>query len=160
MNKSSLKKILMCVLTLCAMVVPACLFAGCKEEKPINATFASTKKVESAAVTEARETGYYIEIDVYSEEERATIKASDFKYIQNEQTKTAKYFLGRLVVSQTTINGVSVDRSYYEYTKTRDVVKSPGYEGIIVTLKLVVENDSPISKIFYKDKEITLEKIN
>lgn len=159
MNKSSLKKILMCVLTLCAMVVPACLFAGCKEEKPINATFASTKKVESAKVTEARETGYYIEIDVGSEEERTTIKASDFKYIQNEQTKTAKYFLGRLVVSQTTINGVSVDQSYYEYTKTRDVVKSPGYEGIIVTLKLVVENDSPISKIFYKDKEITLEKI-
>lgn len=159
MNKSSLKKILMCVLTLCAMVVPACLFAGCKEEKPINATFASTKKVESAKVTEARETGYYIEIDVDSEEERATIKASDFKYIQNEQTKTAKYFLGRLVVSQTTINGVSVDQSYYEYTKTRDVVKSPGYEGIVVTLKLVVENDSPISKIFYKDKEITLEKI-
>lgn len=159
MNKSSLKKILMCVLTLCAMVVPACLFAGCKEEKPINATFASTKKVESAKVTEARETGYYIEIDVGSEEERTTIKASDFKYIQNEQTKTAKYFLGRLVVSQTTINGVSVDRSYYEYTKTRDVVKSPGYEGIVVTLKLVVENDSPISKIFYKDKEITLEKI-
>lgn len=160
MNKSSLKKILMCVLTLCAMVVPACLFAGCKEEKPINATFASTKKVESAAVTEARETGYYIEIDVDSEEERITIKASDFKYIQNGQTKTAKNFLGRLVVSQTTINGVSVDQSYYEYTKTRDVVKSPGYEGIIVTLKLVVENDSPISKIFYKDKEITLEKIN
>lgn len=159
MNKSSLKKILMCVLTLCAMVVPACLFAGCKEEKPINATFASTKKVESAAVTEARETGYYIEIDVDSEEERITIKASDFKYIQNGQTKTAKNFLGRLVVSQTTINGVSVDQSYYEYTKTRDVVKSPGYEGIIVTLKLVVENDSPISKIFYKDKEITLEKI-
>lgn len=159
MNKSSLKKILMCVLTLCAMVVPACLFAGCKEEKPINATFASTKKVESATVTEARETGYYIEIDVGSEEERTTIKASDFKYIQNEQTKTAKYFLGRLVVSQTTINGVSVDQSYYEYTKTRDVVKSPGYEGIVVTLKLVVENDSPISKIFYKDKEITLEKI-
>ncbi len=159
MNKSSLKKILMCVLTLCAMVVPACLFAGCKEEKPINATFASTKKVESAKVTEARETGYYIEIDVGSEEERTTIKASDFKYIQNEQTKTAKYFLGRLVVSQTTINGVSVDQSYYEYTKTRDVVKSPGYEGIVVTLKLVVENDSPISKIFYKDKEITLEKI-
>ena len=160
MNKSSLKKILMCVLTLCAMVVPACLFAGCKEEKPINATFASTKKVESVAVTEARENGYYIEIDVDSEEERATIKASDFKYIQNEQTKTAKYFLGRLVVSQTTINGVSVDQSYYEYTKTRDVVKSPGYEGLVVTLKLVVENDSPISKIFYKDKEITLEKIN
>lgn len=159
MNKSSLKKILMCVLTLCAMVVPACLFAGCKEEKPINATFASTKKVESAKVTEARETGYYIEIDVGSEEERTTIKASDFKYIQNEQTKTAKYFLGRLVVSQTTINGVSVDQSYYEYTKTRDVVKSPGYEGIVVTLKLVVENDSPISKIFYKDKEITLKKI-
>ncbi len=159
MNKSSLKKILMCVLTLCAMVVPACLFAGCKEEKPINATFASTKKVESAKVTEARETGYYIEIDVGSEEERTTIKASDFKYIQNEQTKTAKYFLGRLVVSQTTINGVSVDQSYYEYTKTRDVVKSPGYEGIVVTLKLVVENDSPISKIFYKDKEITLNKI-
>lgn len=159
MNKSSLKKILMCVLTLCAMVVPACLFAGCKEEKPINATFASTKKVESAKVTEARETGYYIEIDVGSEEERTTIKASDFKYIQNEQTKTAKNFLGRLVVSQTTINGVSVDQSYYEYTKTRDVVKSPGYEGIVVTLKLVVENDSPISKIFYKDKEITLEKI-
>lgn len=159
MNKSSLKKILMCVLTLCAMVVPACLFAGCKEEKPINATFASTKKVESAAVTEARETGYYIEIDVDSEEERITIEASDFKYIQNGQTKTAKNFLGRLVVSQTTINGVSVDQSYYEYTKTRDVVKSPGYEGIVVTLKLVVENDSPISKIFYKDKEITLEKI-
>lgn len=159
MNKSSLKKILMCVLTLCAMVVPACLFAGCKEEKPINVTFASTKKVESAKVTEARETGYYIEIDVGSEEERTTIKASDFKYIQNEQTKTAKYFLGRLVVSQTTINGVSVDQSYYEYTKTRDVVKSPGYEGIVVTLKLVVENNSPISKIFYKDKEITLEKI-
>lgn len=160
MNKSSLKKILMCVLTLCAMVVPACLFAGCKEEKPINATFASTKKVESAKVTEARETGYYIEIDVDSEEERITIEASDFKYIQNEQTKTAKNFLGRLVVSQTTINGVSVDQSYYEYTKTRDVVKSPGYEGLVVTLKLVVENDSPISKIFYKDKEITLEKIN
>ena len=160
MNKSSLKKILMCVLTLCAMVVPACLFAGCKEEKPINATFASTKKVESAAVTEARETGYYIEIDVDSEEERITIEASDFKYIQNGQTKAAKNFLGRLVVSQTTINGVSVDRSYYEYTKTRDVVKSPDYEGIVVTLKLVVENDSPISKIFYKDKEITLEKIN
>lgn len=160
MNKSSLKKILMCVLTLCAMVVPACLFAGCKEEKTINATFASTKKVESATVTEARETGYYIEIDVDSEEERITIKASDFKYIQNGQTKTAKYFLGRLVVSQVTINGESVDQSYYEYTKTRDVVKSPGYEGLVVTLKLVVENDSPISKIFYKDKEITLEKIN
>ena len=160
MNKSSLKKILMCVLTLCAMVVPACLFAGCKEEKPINATFASTKKVESAKVTEARETGYYIEIDVDSEEERITIEASDFKYIQNEQTKTAKNFLGRLVVSQTTINGESVDQSYYEYTKTREVVKSAGYEGLVVTLKLVVENDSPISKIFYKDKEITLEKIN
>ena len=160
MNKSSLKKILMCVLTLCAMVVPACLFAGCKEEKPINATFASTKKVESAKVTEARENGYYIEIDVDSEEERITIKASDFKYIQNEQTKTAKNFLGRLVVSQVTKNGESVDQSYYEYTKTRDVVKSPGYEGLVVTLKLVVENDSPISKIFYKDKEITLEKIN
>lgn len=161
MSKST-KKFLASIFTLLVLVVPAFLFAGCNFDSGSgnsNLIFASTKTIKSAVATESREECNYIEVQVSSEEERVTISASDFKYVQNGKTKTASNFLGRYVVKQETKNGVTVDVSYYDYAKTRDVVTSSGYGGVIVTLKLVVEDNASVSKLLYKGKEITRNEI-
>ena len=85
---------------------------------------------------------------MYNEEE--TFNAEDFTYEMNGETKKSSGIVIREKYSGTNKNGEISTINYFEVSQT---LRS-GENG---TLKIIVEGQ--ISKLFYKGKEITKNKI-
>lgn len=140
------RKFFMFVLTFCAIVIPAVCFAGCDSQGFV---IASNKEAKACFIGASLEKGFYVEIE-YMNNEEETFNAEDFTYEMNGETKKSSGIVIRERYSSTNKNGEISIINYFEVSQTL----KPDENG---TLKIIVEGQ--ISKLFYKGKEITKNKI-
>ena len=145
MNNLS-RKFFMCVLTFCAIVIPAICFAGCGSQ---GFTLASTKEAKACFVGESLEKGFCVEIEYINNEEKV-FKAEDFTYEINGETKVVSGFVSKEKYASKNENGQISMVNYFEVSQTLN----PGKGGV---LKVIVEGQ--ISNLYYNGNQISKTKI-
>ena len=133
-------------LAICCVVAVCLMFVGCGKGK-VEYNWKCDTKINTYQDTENKDL-YAIKIELLILNGKATINASDFRYVQNGETIQARDFVGQKHYSSST---GSTPKTVVN-TKKQSVNAS---ETSGVILELIVESDLEITAVYYKNQKIS-----
>lgn len=148
--KQNIKYLKLSFVMLLVFVCSICLFTGCTNGSVTTDNLATDKVISSYLNQDKSANCYYIDVKIYSDKD-ITINSADFTYTQDGKTKTSLGFILEINRSTIIVNGK---------TESVTVVSRVGSEfdcekQYISTAKLIVEDETAISSVYYKGKAIT-----
>ena len=147
MKKHFQKKSLLLIISF--VLILSCLLVGCNDTINVD-NFATalnimTTKYQDGSVC------YYVNIDISTDESEITLNSDDFTYMQDNVKKTAIGFVLQTITSSSSSGETNAYNSYVSKTG-KTISLEPNY---ITKVNIIVDTNSQISSIMYKDSKIT-----